>query len=93
MSATIKRYSVEFACPVPDTDPVAFDDYVLHADHIASHRYNEKKELAAFDVWFMREFLKYSPQAAIAFEAFKGVYLEGWFACAKSRAKAHGGQQ
>jgi hypothetical protein len=64
-------------------------DYVLHADHLASHAYDEAKERAAFEA-------QLQPSHCIKFAdgsyqyAYFSTLWHGWLACAKSRAKAAG---
>lgn len=77
MSATIKRYAVEFSGNVVER---ANGDLVAYANHQASHRYNEKKERALFETWW----------PSVGQTIGKVAALEAWLACAKSRAKATG---
>jgi hypothetical protein len=65
-------------------------DYVLHADHLASHQYDEAKERALFEAEVdLRQFLGKNKDGSYATEWVR----EGWHwwqICAKSRAKAAG---
>lgn len=90
MSAPIKRYDALGDIDGGYLKASSDGRVVLHSDHIASHAFDEAKELEQFNIWFMREFIKYSPQAAITFAGFKGLYLEGWLACSKNRDDRYG---
>jgi len=66
---------------------------VLHADHLASHQYDEAKERAAFEA----EFKARSPLTSLHRDTYGRYIVEsvqsewaGWLRCAKSRAKAAG---
>jgi len=102
MSATINRYEIaqSYHSAQQSMEVVAYGDYVLHADHLASHAYDEGKERASFEA---------SEPMPPSCDGFNGVYYfqecprsgrekrhpynekwRIWKACAKSRAKAAG---
>jgi hypothetical protein len=93
MSATIKRYQ-----PVGydfDVDEDAHGNYVLHADHLASHQFDEAKERALFEAE-----IRSRVGDSMRFDRFSDGYLGAqlqtmwlaWIMCATSRAKAAGGE-
>lgn len=108
MSATIKRYDINhngLDCnyqPRAVMEPESLGDYVLHADHLASHAYDEAKERALFEAVTRKEWpgapLEYKRDALPKDDPRYGEYCDpvlegawsGWSACAKSRAKAAG---
>ncbi len=97
MSATIKRYDINqngLDChyqPCAVMEPASTGDYVLHADHLASHQYDEENERALFEA-------QRQPNHCIKFADGSYQYVDvdlkwqGWQLCAKSRAKAAGGE-
>ena len=66
---------------------------VLHADHLASHAYDEAVERAAFEAAMLEEGFRTTLEPDL-----DGVYMSptahamwcGWLRCAKSRAKRAG---
>lgn len=88
MSATIKRFVTTCDC----MSPAEWGDYVLHADHLASHAYDEEKERALFEAAFRTSDLAGAADYGRWRYTDKLVdYLwYGWLACARSRAKAAG---
>jgi hypothetical protein len=91
MTTPIKRYLPTCDC----MGQSSLGDYVLHADHLASHAYDEAKERALFEAYVVsiRPFLGAPP-----LDSHDGVYPQfwlerswkSWSACAKSRAKSAG---
>ena len=82
MSATIERYTINGAFGSSSiAEPT---DFVLHADHLASHAYDQKKERALY-LDAHREIKGYAPHFVDGTPEW-----EFWKACAKSRAKAAG---
>ena len=87
----IKRYMVRDAArAIPDSELV-----VLHADHLASHAYDEAVERKAFEAAMLDEGFRTTLEPDL-----DGVYMSptahamwcGWLRCAKSRAKRAGGE-
>jgi hypothetical protein len=91
MSATIKRYELTWLdYDICEMKEESDGDYVLHADHLSSHAYDEAKERALFEATF-----SYSPLIGRKKDGdyrYPSVQCEweGWIKCAKSRAKAPG---
>jgi hypothetical protein len=90
MSATIKRYWHNPQLGFCELSPIYFDDepgYISHADHLASHAYDEAKERALF-----RECLYPAKFVAAGLGKNPNEYelWLGWQLCATLRAKAAG---
>jgi hypothetical protein len=91
MSAPIKRLRIDMdGCTQQDDD----GDYVTHADHLASHAYDEAVELmeCAKFIQEMAEKLErhgMMPMSGLEESAIRGA----WKKCAKSRAKRFGGAE
>ena len=94
MIATIKRYLVTIQHDRPDLAATCKpagssvvetrqEVVVLHADHLASHQYDEAEERALFNGW-------YTNGCPVAGVAAKLAAWAAWSACANSRAKAAG---
>jgi hypothetical protein len=91
MSAPIKTFDCYETTGHEDVEAL----YVLHADHLASHAFDEAKDRVAFELYVVgiRPFLGVPPLRTDG-----GVYpqfwlersWQSWLACAKSRAKAAG---
>jgi hypothetical protein len=94
MSAPIKRFSLcaddeaeadlgkGFMCENDDGG-----DYVLHADHLASHAYDEEKERVLFEAH--QDSIgasKHRAKAGNYFEQSAQAAWLGWLACAKHRS-------
>jgi hypothetical protein len=87
MIAPIKRYLPTCDC----MGQSSLGDYVLHADHLASHAFDESKDRAAFEAAMLEEGFRTTLEPDL-----DGVYMSptahamwcGWLRCAKSRAKS-----
>ena len=87
MSATIKH-----RLWLPDGfGSGSWEVVVLHADHLASHAYDEAKERALFEAENSAFRLSRKGLGAYEVDFVEGMWF-GWIACAKSRAKAAGGE-
>jgi len=95
MSATIKRYHARRYNEDggPSLVPSQKGECVLHADHLASHQYDEAKERALFEAEVdCRQFLGKNKDGSYATEWVRGGW-HWWQICAKARAKAAGCQE
>jgi hypothetical protein len=64
---------------------------VLHADHLASHEFDEDKERELFEAEFKRHKLDRQDDYGFYVELYVETLWQGWLRCAKSRAKRFGG--
>jgi hypothetical protein len=100
MSATIKRFDRE--CDEFSMVLAEEGSFVLHADHLASHAYDEEKERALFEAELVaagvactrRTFGDEAEDQGLMDGDYYGMEARDgwryWKACAKSRAKAAG---
>jgi len=102
MSATITRYHARRYNEDggPSLVPSPKGECVLHADHLASHAYDDEKERALFEASTRKKWpgapLEYRRDALPKDDPRYGEYCDpvlegawiGWSDCAKSRAKA-----
>jgi hypothetical protein len=87
MSATIERYTINGAFGSSSiAEPT---DFVLHADHLASHAYDEVKERALFEAGINPHSRRRNEVGDYVLPSIQDSF-SGWLACAKSRAKAAG---
>ena len=95
MSAPIKQYKfVLTECGNYMTGCSGDGDYVLHADHLASHAYDEAVERQAFEASYPHLTKKRCVNAPdIYWSAMAQNHWEIWLRCAKSRAKRAGGAE
>lgn len=92
MSAEIKRY--EFRCADDDYMERPDGSVVLHADHLASHAYDEEAERAAFEDEYPDLTKKRCVNAPdLYWSAMTQNRWTDWVRCAKSRAKRAGDDQ
>jgi len=104
MSAEIKRY--EFRCADDDYMERPDGSVVLYTDHLASHAFDEAVERAAFEAEYAvgpsavrydtntRQYVTDWPSRETLDLAWRAnILLEGWLACAKSRAKRASGAE
>jgi hypothetical protein len=95
MSAPIKRYEIaqSYHSAQQSMEVVAYGDYVLHADHLASHAFDEAKERELFEADMGSRGYDVSREPGLrevyAVPQVQVLWL-GWARCAKSRAKAAG---
>lgn len=90
----IKRLALTEGGAVSRLFEASSGDYVLHADHLASHAYDEAVELmeCAKFIQEMAEKLErhgMMPMSGLEESAIRGA----WKMCAKSRAKRFGGAE
>ena len=83
----IKQYSPTCDC----MSQASWGDYVLHADHLASHAYDDSKEQALADQFIKAQQARlakggHAPLTRTEESAMRGAWKE----CARSRAKAAG---
>ena len=104
MSAEIKLHSInptQYSRLFLELPPDG--NYVLHSDHLASHVLDEAAERAAFEAEYAvgpsavrydtntRQYVTDWPGRETLDLAWRAnILLEGWLACAKSRAKRFG---
>lgn len=72
-----------------DMIPLSARPYVLHADHLASHKFDVDKERALFESALPWNRLERSRDGQYARHWIESEW-QGWIRCAKSRAKAAG---
>jgi len=93
MSAPIKQYALGSIHTFGDQGMFECEDgdYVLHADHLASHQYVEEKErgLCADAMRTQNEQLENNGFQPLTLRQ-EHAFVAGWIRCAKSRAKAAG---
>lgn len=92
MSQIAKFHCWDAACiglvnPGDPTDRL----YVLHADHLASHAFDEEKERALFEAEHSAFRLARNGFGVYEVDFVSGLWF-GWSACAKARAKAAKGK-
>ena len=96
----IKRWSISRGVTVNE---LCTGDYVLHTDHLAINAFDEAVDRAAFEIeyavdpsviWYdtnTQQYVADWPRRETLDLAWRAnILLEGWLACAKSRAKRAG---